>query len=267
MEELPGVVEDLYERENADAGAIAAVAERVVDLLDRGEIRVASKGDDGWVVHEWVKKGILLYFRSRRPETQHAGPIEFHDLVPVKTDYKAAGVRAVPPAVARRGSFLSPRVVLMPGYVNIGAWVGPDTMIDTWATVGSCAQVGARVHISGGVGIGGVLEPVQAAPVIIEDDVFVGSRCIIVEGVVVGERAVLGSNVTLTGSTPIIDVTGDEPVEHRGFVPPEAVVVPGARRRVYPAGEYFLSTPLIVGWRSDATDAKLVANDVLRDFA
>ena len=267
VEQLAVVVEDLFRSgTETDRKEVAAVAEEVVGLLDRGEVRVASKSGDGWVVHQWVKQGILLYFRSRWPETERVGSMEFNDLVPVKTGHAAAGVRVVPPAVARRGSYLGSHVVLMPGYVNIGAHVGARTMIDTWATVGSCAQIGERVHLSGGVGIGGVLEPVQAGPVIIEDDVFVGSRSIVVEGFVVKEKAVLAANVVLTASTPVIDVTGERPREYRGVVPPGAVVVPGARRREFPAGEFFLSTPLIVGWRSDETHAKLAPNEILRDF-
>jgi 2,3,4,5-tetrahydropyridine-2-carboxylate N-succinyltransferase len=194
------------------------------------------------------------------------GPYQYVDKIPLKHNYADLGVRVVPPATARYGSFLSQGVVMMPSYVNIGAWVGPNTMIDTWATVGSCAQIGADVHLSGGVGIGGVLEPAQALPVIVEDGAFVGSRCILVEGVVVGERAVLAPNVSLTGSVPVIDVTGSEPVEHRGYVPPNAVVVPGTRPKEFPAGTYHLSCALIIGWRSERTDLKTSLNDVLREY-
>ena len=240
--------------------------ERAVGLLDRGEARVAEKRDGEWVVNEWAKKAILLYFRLRKVEPMDVGGLHFLDKIPVKADYARQGVRVVPPGVARFGSFLSEGVVLMPGYVNIGAWVGPRTMIDTWATVGSCAQVGADVHLSGGVGIGGVLEPPQARPVIVEDGAFLGSRSVVVEGVVVGEGAVIAPNVVLSASIPIIDVTGPAPVEHRGFVPPHSVVLPGTRPKEYPAGRYELPCALIVGQRSASTDLKTSLNDVLREF-
>ncbi len=240
--------------------------EEVVGMLDRGEIRIAESDGDGWTVNEWAKKAVLLYFRVRDLETTEVGPFEYHDRLPLKRDYAKGGVRVVPPATARYGAFLSPGVVLMPSYVNIGAWVGPRTLIDTWATVGSCAQIGADVHLSGGVGIGGVLEPVQARPVIVEDGAFVGSRCIVVEGVRVGARAVLGAGLILTGNTPVIDVTGDEPVEHRGEVPAGAIVVPGTRPRDFPAGRYGLPAGLVIGHRSEATDSKLQLNEMLREF-
>jgi 2,3,4,5-tetrahydropyridine-2,6-dicarboxylate N-succinyltransferase len=240
--------------------------EEVVGMLDRGEIRIAESDGEGWTVNEWAKKAVLLYFRVRDLETTEVGPFEYHDRLPLKRDYAKAGVRVVPPATARYGAFLSPGVVLMPSYVNIGAWVGPRTLIDTWATVGSCAQIGADVHLSGGVGIGGVLEPVQARPVIVEDGAFVGSRCIVVEGVRVGARAVLGAGLILTGNTPVIDVTGDEPVEHRGEVPAGAIVVPGTRPRDFPAGSYGLPAGLVIGHRSEATDSKLQLNELLREF-
>ena len=249
-----------------DADGLATV-EEAVGLLDRGEARVAEPGPDGWTVNEWAKKAILLLFRLRAMEPVEVGPFEYLDKVPLKGDWDGSGVRVVPPAVARFGSFLSPGVVLMPSYVNIGAWVGPRTMVDTWATVGSCAQIGADVHLSGGVGIGGVLEPPQAAPVIVGDGAFVGSRSIVVEGVRVGERAVLGANVVLTASTPIIDVTGSEPVEHRGVVPPGAVVIPGTRPKRFPAGEYGVQAALIIGERSASTDLKTSLNDALRTHA
>lgn len=243
-----------------------AVVERAIGLLDRGEVRAAvPDGGGGWRVNEWVKQAILLFFGVRRMETIEAGPFEYHDKMPLKTGYADLGVRVVPPGVARHGSFLSRGVVMMPSYVNIGAWVGPRTMIDTWATVGSCAQIGADVHLSGGVGIGGVLEPLQAAPVIVEDGAFVGSRSIVVEGCRVGERAVLGANVVLTGSTPIIDVTAADPVTTRGVVPPGAVVVPGMRPRRFPAGEFGLPAALIIGRRSASTDLKTSLTDALRD--
>jgi len=240
--------------------------EEAIARLDAGDLRVAEHAKDGWVVNEWVKKAILLYFRLRKVEPLEIGGLHFLDKIPVKSDYAARGVRVVPPGVARYGSFLSEGVILMPGYVNIGAWVGPRTMVDTWATVGSCAQIGADVHLAGGVGIGGVLEPPQATPVVIEDGAFVGSRCIVVEGVIVGEEAVLGANVTLTASTPIIDVTGDEPVESRGYVPPRSVVVPGTRTRDFPAGTYGLPAALIIGQRTEATDRKVSLNDALRSY-
>jgi 2,3,4,5-tetrahydropyridine-2-carboxylate N-succinyltransferase len=238
----------------------------IIDALDRGERRVAEKGADGWQVDEAAKNAILDYFRISKVQPIEVGPYQYVDKIPLKQNYAELGVRVVPPATARYGSFLSPGVVMMPSYVNIGAWVGPNTMIDTWATVGSCAQIGADVHLSGGVGIGGVLEPAQALPVIVEDGAFVGSRCILVEGVVVGERAVLAPNVSLTGSVPVIDVTGDEPVEHRGYVPPNAVVVPGTRPKEFPAGTYHLNCALIIGWRSEQTDLKTSLNDVLREY-
>ncbi|HKF78415.1 MAG TPA: 2,3,4,5-tetrahydropyridine-2,6-dicarboxylate N-succinyltransferase [Candidatus Dormibacteraeota bacterium] len=243
----------------------ADAVEETIRRLDRGEVRSAEPAPGGWMVNEWVKMAILLYFRLRHMETIDLGPFEYRDKIPLKRDLEKTGARVVPPAVARYGSFLSPDVILMPSYVNIGARVGPGTMVDTWVTVGSCAQVGARVHLSGGVGIGGVLEPVQARPVIVEDDCFIGSRSIVTEGVIVGERAVLGANVVLTSSTPIIDVSGPEPVEHRGAVPPGAVVIPGSRARRFPAGEYQVATGLIVGWRSDRTDLKVSLNDALRE--
>ena len=248
------------------AGGIAAV-EEAVRLLDEGEARVAERRDGEWTVNEWAKKAILLLFRVREMEPVEVGPFEYLDKVPLKRDYAGLGVRVVPPAVARWGSFLSPGVVLMPSYVNIGAWVGPRTMVDTWATVGSCAQIGADVHLSGGVGIGGVLEPPQARPVIVEDGAFIGSRSIVVEGVRIGERAVLGANVVITASTPVIDVTGADPIEHRGSVPPGSVVIPGTRPKEYPAGTYGIPAALIIGRRNESTDLKTSLNDALRTHA
>jgi 2,3,4,5-tetrahydropyridine-2-carboxylate N-succinyltransferase len=244
---------------------VSAAVEEAIELLDTGAIRVASREAGGWTVHEWVKKAILLYFRLRPVERMEAGVFEYSDKIALKRGYEQLGVRVVPPAVARRGSHLARGVVMMPSYVNIGARVGARTMVDTWATVGSCAQVGDDVHLSGGVGIGGVLEPLQATPVIIEDGAFVGSRCIVVEGVVVEERAVLGAGVVLTASTPIVDVTGAEPVEHRGRVPAGAVVIPGTRPKRFPAGEYGTPVALIIGRRSAATDLKVSLNDALRE--
>ncbi len=240
--------------------------DETIAALDRGEVRVAEKIGDDWLVNEEAKTAILEYFRVRKVEPIEVGPFEYLDKIPLKHDHAEHGVRVVPPATARYGSFLSRGVVLMPSYVNIGAWVGPNTMVDTWATVGSCAQIGADVHLAGGVGVGGVLEPVQARPVIVEDGAFIGSRCILTEGVLIGERAVLAPNVSLTGSVPVIDVTGPEPVEHRGYVPPRAVVVPGTRPKEFPAGTYEVACALVVGWRSAQTDLKTSLNDVLREF-
>jgi 2,3,4,5-tetrahydropyridine-2-carboxylate N-succinyltransferase len=261
--ELRAVIERTWESgEPPDAGPV----EEVIRRLDAGEVRVAEKREGEWVVNEWVKMAILLYFRLRKVEPLDAGGLHFLDKIPVKSDHAARGVRVVPPGVARYGAYLSEGVVLMPGYVNIGARVGARTMVDTWATVGSCAQIGADVHLSGGVGIGGVLEPPQARPVIVEDGAFLGSRAIVVEGVIVGEGAVIAPNVVLSASVPIIDVTGPRPVEHRGVVPPRAVVLPGTRPKAYPAGTYQLPCALIVGERSESTDLKTSLNDVLREF-
>ena len=244
----------------------ADAVERTIALLDAGELRVAQPADGGWLVNEWAKMAVLLYFRVRGLERTDAGPFEYVDKLPLKHGYEAAGVRVVPPATARFGAYLSPGVILMPSYVNIGAWVGPHTLVDTWATVGSCAQVGANVHLSGGVGLGGVLEPVQAEPVIVEDDAFIGSRCVVVEGVRIGRAAVLGAGVVLTSNTPLIDVTGDEPIEYRGEVPARSVVVPGTRPRSFPAGQYGLPCGLIIGRRGERTESKLRLNDALREF-
>jgi len=240
--------------------------EDTIAALDRGELRVAEPAGDEWRVNSDVQAAILDYFRERQMEPREVGPFEYHDKIPLKSGYEALGVRVVPPATARYGAFLSRGVVLMPSYVNIGAWVGPNTMVDTWATVGSGAQIGANVHLAGGVGIGGVLEPPGARPVIVEDGAFIGSRCIIVEGVRVGREAVLAPNVTLTASVPIIDVTGPEPVEHRGYVPPRSIVVPGTRPKDFPAGTYHLSCALIIGTRSTSTDLKTSLNDALREY-
>jgi 2,3,4,5-tetrahydropyridine-2,6-dicarboxylate N-succinyltransferase len=240
--------------------------EEAIRLLDAGDVRVAEPRDGGWVVNEWTKKAILLYFKLRKVEPMDAGAIHYLDKIPLKDDYAERGVRVVPGGVARYGAFLSPGVILMPGFVNIGAWVGPRTMVDTWATVGSCAQIGADVHLAGGVGIGGVLEPPQARPVVVEDGAFIGSRCIVTEGVRIGAGAVLAANVSLTASVPVIDVTGSDPVEHRGEVPPRAVVVPGTRPKEFPAGTYELDCALIVGWRQESHDLRLSLNEVLREF-
>jgi 2,3,4,5-tetrahydropyridine-2-carboxylate N-succinyltransferase len=240
--------------------------EETIAALDRGELRVAEPDGDGWKVNQEAQAAILDFFRSRQLEPREVGPFEYHDKIPLKSGYDALGVRVVPPATARYGSFLSRGVVLMPSYVNIGAWVGPNTMVDTWATVGSGAQIGANVHLAGGVGIGGVLEPPGARPVIVEDGAFIGSRCIVVEGVRIGSEAVLAPNVTLTASVPIIDVTGDTPVEHRGYVPPRSVVVPGTRPKEFPAGTYHLSCALIIGRRTASTDLKTSLNHALREY-
>lgn len=237
----------------------------VVSLLDQGKLRVAEPSGEAWKVNEWIKKAVILYFPIQQMEVIEVGPFEFHDKIALKRNYKALGVRVVPHAIARHGSYLSKGVIMMPSYVNIGAYVDEGTMVDTWATVGSCAQVGKNVHLSGGVGLGGVLEPVQAAPVIIEDNVFVGSRCIVVEGVRVGREAVLGANVVLTASSKIIDVTGSKPVEYKGFVPPQSVVIPGTIPKQFPAGEYQVPCALIIGKRKESTDKKTSLNDALRD--
>ena len=243
-------------------GAVRAVIEQV----DKGQLRVAEPGGNGWQVNEWVKQAILLYFAIQPMQTWDLAPFEFYDKMLLKKDYKSMGVRAVPHAVARYGAFLAKNVVLMPSYVNIGAYVDEGTMVDTWATVGSCAQIGRGVHLSGGVGIGGVLEPLQASPVVIEDGCFIGSRCIVVEGVRVEKEAVLGANVVLTQSTKIIDVSGKEPTEYKGVVPPRSVVIPGSYMKKFPAGEYHVSCALIIGQRKPSTDLKTSLNDALRDF-
>lgn len=237
----------------------------VISLLDSGELRVAEPTENGWQVNEWVKKAVVMYFPIQKMETIEVGPFEFHDKIPLKRNYAEKGVRVVPHAIAREGSFVASGVIMMPSYVNIGAYVDSGTMVDTWATVGSCAQIGKNVHLSGGVGIGGVLEPLQAAPVIIEDDCFIGSRCIVVEGVHVEKEAVLGANVVLTASTKIIDVTGNEPVEIKGRVPARSVVIPGSYTKQYPAGEYQVPCALIIGQRKESTDKKTSLNDALRD--
>lgn len=237
----------------------------VIRQLDLGELRVAEPTADGWKVNEWVKKAVVMYFPIQKMETIEVGPFEFHDKMPLKKGYAEKGVRVVPHAVAREGAYIAPGVILMPSYVNIGAYVDSGTMVDTWATVGSCAQIGKDVHLSGGVGIGGVLEPLQAAPVIIEDNVFVGSRCIVVEGVHVEKEAVLGANVVLTASTKIIDVTGDTPVEIKGRVPARSVVIPGSYTKKFPAGEFQVPCALIIGQRKESTDKKTSLNDALRE--
>jgi 2,3,4,5-tetrahydropyridine-2,6-dicarboxylate N-succinyltransferase len=240
--------------------------DQAVAELEAGRLRVAEPSGDHWITHEWIKKAVILYFPLHRMEVTEAGPFEYHDKVPLKRNYEQLGIRVVPPAVARYGSFIAPGVVLMPSYVNIGAYIDSGTMVDTWATVGSCAQIGKNVHLSGGVGIGGVLEPVQAAPVIIEDGCFLGSRSIVVEGVRIGTEAVLGANVVLTASTKILDVTGEHPEESKGFIPPRSVVIPGTVSKKFPAGDYQVPCVLIIGRRKPSTDLKTSLNQALREF-
>tara|TARA_X000000950_G_scaffold39392_4_gene42315 strand:+ start:10205 stop:11011 length:807 start_codon:yes stop_codon:yes gene_type:complete len=237
----------------------------VIKQLDTGNLRVASPTGNGWQVNEWVKKAVVLYFPIQKMETTEAGPLEFHDKMPLKRGYKEKGIRVVPHAVARHGAYISSGVILMPSYVNIGAYVDSGTMVDTWATVGSCAQIGKNVHLSGGVGIGGVLEPLQAAPVIIEDNAFIGSRCIIVEGARVGKEAVLGANVVITASTKVIDVSGKTPIEYKGEVPERSVVIPGSYTKTFSAGDYQVPCALIIGKRKESTDKKTSLNNALRE--
>ncbi len=248
-----------------DKKTISTIME-VIDLLDKGKVRVAQKEGESWIVNEWVKKAVLMYFPILDTKVFEVGPLEFHDKIKLKTGFKEKGVRVVPLAVARYGSYLAQGVVMMPSYVNIGAFVDERTMVDTWATVGSCAQIGKNVHLSGGVGIGGVLEPVQAAPVIIEDNCFIGSRCIIVEGAMIAKEAVLGANVVITKSTKIIDVSGDKPLEYNGYVPERSVVIPGSYTKTFKAGEYQVPCALIIGKRKASTDLKTSLNEALRDY-
>lgn len=264
--ELREIIENAWsDRSLLQDAATQAAIRSVIESLDKGAIRVAEPVSGGWQVNEWIKKAVILYFPIQQMETMEVGIFEFHDKIPLKRNYKALGVRVVPHAIARHGAFLSKGVIMMPSYVNIGAYVDEGTMVDTWATVGSCAQIGKHVHLSGGVGIGGVLEPVQAAPVIIEDNAFVGSRCIVVEGIRVGKEAVLGANVVLTGSSKIIDVTGKEPVEHKGYVPERSVVIPGSYTKKFAAGEFQVPCALIIGKRKESTDKKTSLNDALRE--
>ena len=267
MNELQSIIEQAWEnrallQETKTTDAIRAV----IELLDSGKLRVAEPVGEGWQVNEWVKKAVVLYFPIQKMETLEAGIFEYNDKMLLKRDYAKKGVRVVPGASARYGAFLASGVIMMPSYVNIGAYVDSGTMVDTWATVGSCAQIGKDVHLSGGVGIGGVLEPLQAAPVIIEDGAFIGSRCIIVEGVHVGKEAVLGANVCLTASTKIIDVTGETPVERKGFVPARSVVIPGSYTKKFAAGDYQVPCALIIGTRKPSTDLKTSLNDALREY-
>lgn len=263
---LQSEIEALAADPAAVRGKRGQAIERVIDALDRGALRVAEPHDGGWVTNAWIKQAILLYFQRRESTVLEAGPLSFYDKLPTKSNYADTGARCVPPGVARYGSFLGRGAILMPGYVNIGAYVDEGTMVDTWATVGSCAQIGKNVHLSGGVGIGGVLEPPQAAPVIVEDGAFIGSRCIVVEGVRVGSQAVLGAGVVLTASTPIVDARGSEPLVGKGVVPPRAVVIPGTIPKEFPAGTFGVPCALIIGTRSDSTDRKTSLNAALREY-
>ncbi len=266
MQELKNKIESAWEDRSLlqNSDTIEAI-NQVIEKIDKGELRTAEPKGEEWQVNEWVKKAVVLYFPIRKMETIEVGPFEFHDKMALKTGYKELGVRVVPHAIARYGAYVASGVIMMPSYVNIGAYVDSGTMVDTWATVGSCAQIGKNVHLSGGVGIGGVLEPLQASPVIVEDGAFIGSRCIIVEGVRVGKEAVLGANVVLTKSTKIIDVTGDEPKEYRGYVPPRKVVIPGTYTKKFKAGEYQVPCAFIIGERKASTDLKTSLNDALRE--
>lgn len=268
MNELKNTILQIWEdRELLSQEFSQKAIRKVIYLLDNGELRCAEKISSGkWQVNEWVKKAVVLYFPIQKMETMEAGIFEYHDKMPLKTGYKEKGIRVVPNAVARYGSYISKGVIMMPSYVNIGAYVDEGTMVDTWATVGSCAQIGKNVHLSGGVGIGGVLEPLQAAPVIVEDNAFIGSRCIVVEGVRVEKEAVLGANVVLTGSTKIIDVTGDEPKTLKGIVPERSVVIPGSYTKEFPAGSYHVPCALIIGKRKESTNKKTSLNTVLREY-
>ena len=264
---MQSIIESAWEnRDLLKESATIKAIETVIEQLDKGLLRVAEPTSDGsWIVNEWVKKAVILYFPIRTMETIEVGPFEFHDKMALKRNYKELGVRVVPHAIARYGAFVARGVIMMPSYINIGAYVDEGTMVDTWATVGSCAQIGKNVHLSGGVGIGGVLEPLQAVPVIIEDNAFIGSRCIVVEGVRIGKEAVLGANVVLTQSTKIIDVTGTEPKELRAYVPERSVVIPGSYTKQFPAGEFQVPCALIIGQRKASTDLKTSLNDALRE--
>lgn len=268
MQDLKLIIETVWEQRDllADESTQKAIRE-VIHLLDEGKLRVAEPTSDGWQVNEWIKKAVVMYFPIQQMETMEVGIFEFHDKIPLKNNYAEKGVRVVPHAIARYGSYVSKGVIMMPSYVNIGAYVDEGTMVDTWATVGSCAQIGKNVHLSGGVGIGGVLEPLQAAPVIVEDNAFIGSRCIVVEGVKVGSEAVLGANVVLTASTKIIDVTAGSPIEIKGEIPPRSVVIPGSYIKKFPAGEFNVGCALIIGQRKESTDKKTSLNNALREYS
>lgn len=267
MESFEKLINKVWEdRRLLESAEVRKAVFDTIEALDKGKVRIAVSEGEGWKVNEWIKKAVILYFPLREMKTMETGMFEFHDKIPLKKDFAAQNVRVVPHAIARYGSYLAPGVVMMPSYVNIGAYVDSGTMVDTWATVGSCAQIGKNVHLSGGVGIGGVLEPVQAAPVIIEDNCFIGSRSIVVEGVRLGKEAVLGANVVLTQSTKIIDVSGHSPKEYKAYVPPRSVVIPGSYTRHFPAGDYQVSCALIIGKRKASTDMKTSLNDALRHF-
>ncbi len=267
LEQLELIINKVWDdREQLKNIDVRNSIETVINLLDKGELRVATPSSNGWIVNEWVKKAVILYFPIRQMEITEAGPLEFHDKIPLKRNYDSQGIRVVPPATARFGSYISPGVILMPSYVNIGAYIDSNTMIDTWATVGSCAQIGKNVHISGGVGIGGVLEPVQASPVIIEDGCFIGSRCIVVEGAHLHREAVLGAGVVITASTKIIDVSVENPIEYKGIIPARAVVIPGSIPKEFKAGTYYVPCALIIGYRKESTNLKTSLNDALREY-
>lgn len=267
MKKIRSHIEEAWDNHQLlDNQQIQVSIRKLIQFLDQGKVRVASPVDDKWVVHDWVKKAVILYFRIQEPQTIELSPFEFHDKIELKKGYADLGIRVVPHAVARYGSFIAKGVVMMPSYVNIGAYIDSGTLIDTWATVGSCAQIGKNVHLSGGVGIGGVLEPVQASPVIVEDGSFIGSRCVVVEGIKVEREAVLGANVVLTKSTKILDVTGNETVEYEGYIPARSVVIPGTRPRKFKAGEFQVSCALIIGKRKQSTDLKTSLNDALREY-
>lgn len=264
--ELRKIIEAAWEnREQLKEQSVQQAVRKVIEQLDNGSLRVAQPTTDGWQVNDWVKKAVIMYFPIQKMETIEVGPFEFHDKIALKNNYAEKGVRVVPHAIARYGAYVSKGVVMMPSYVNIGAYVDEGSMVDTWATVGSCAQIGKNVHLSGGVGIGGVLEPVQAAPVIVEDGAFIGSRCILVEGMRIGKEAVLGANVVLTASSKIIDVTGPEPVEQKGYVPERSVVIPGSFTKKFAAGEFQVPCALIIGKRKASTDLKTSLNEALRE--
>lgn len=267
MDEVQHIIEQAWEdRSKLREKMVVETIEYIIEEIDKGRLRCAEPSENGWKVNEWVKKAVILYFPTRGMSTLKAGPLEFHDKIPLKSGYEALGIRVVPHAIARYGAYVSRGVIMMPSYVNIGAYVDEGTMVDTWATVGSCAQIGKNVHLSGGVGIGGVLEPVQAAPVIIEDHCFLGSRSIVVEGIRLEKEAVLGANVVLTASTKIIDVTGEEPKEIKGYIPSRSVVIPGSYTKKFPAGEYQVPCALIIGQRKESTNKKTSLNEALREY-
>lgn len=267
MDERQHIIEQTWDdRSKLSEKLVVETINDIIEDIDKGKLRCAEPTENGWQVNEWIKKAVILYFPTRKMETIEVGALEFHDKIPLKRDYAKLGIRVVPHAIARYGAYVSKGVILMPSYVNIGAYVDEGTMIDTWATVGSCAQIGKNVHLSGGVGIGGVLEPVQASPVIIEDNAFIGSRCIVVEGIRIEKEAVLGANVVLTASTKIIDVSGDAPKEIKGYVPARSVVIPGTYPKKFPAGEYQVPCALIIGKRKESTDKKTSLNDALRSY-